>query len=116
MIIEPLLIHPENVPKIIEDLEERYGRPELLVQQQLELVRNFRNIPENRLDLVIDLADAVRNCKNFLSNCGCSSYLDNPLLVKEVIDKLPLTKRTKWAKREISLDHRATLLDVSDWL
>lgn len=43
-------------------------------------------------------------------------YLDNPLLVREISNKLPVSKRLEWTKHELSLTHKATLEDLSSCL
>lgn len=115
-LVEPLLIHPKNVDRIIEDLEDRFGQPDLLIDDQLRNIRSFPNIADSQTHLIIELADRVRNCKNFFESCDCSAYLDNPLLVKEISGKLPFSYRIEWVKIEASLKYKATISDLSKWL
>lgn len=66
ILVEPLLINPKNVARIMTDLENRFGRPEILAEHQIAIVRNHPNISETRLHMMIELADKVRNYTNFL--------------------------------------------------
>lgn len=115
-LVEPLLINPRNVSQVMYDLQDRFGRPELLAEQQIALIRNHPNIPEHRLFSIVDLADKVRNCKNFLLTCGCDSYIENPLLVREISEKLPLGKKIDWPMFETTLKRPANLEDLSTWM
>lgn len=92
--------------KIIFDLEDRFGHPDLLVNQQMSYIKYFPNIPENKLQWIVELADKTRSCKNFLQNCGCGMCFDNPLLVRELSSKLPDSKKLEWVRHELSLTHR----------
>ena len=107
-LIGPLLIHPRNVPQIMEDLEERFGSSDLLVEDQLKALRAFPSIGESKIHLLVEFADKVRNFKNFLISSECESYLDNPLLVKEIIEKIPINSRIEWAKKAATFSRKAT--------
>lgn len=115
-LVAPLLINPKNVKQIMQDLENRFGHPDLLVHEQLNNIRSFPAIAESETHMIISLADKVRNCKNFLLAADCAAYLDNPLLLKEISDKLPFSKRFEWARVEASLKPRPTLENMGEWL
>lgn len=48
-IVLSLLIHPDNVNAVIEQLKFRFGRPEQLIHSQLKRVRELPFINENNL-------------------------------------------------------------------
>lgn len=115
-VVECLLIHCRNVPRVIETLQERFGRPELLVKSQIARIRNFSSIPENRLELLVPFATKVQNLATFLESAGCEYHLSNPTLMEELLLKLPMQRRLEWARYAVSVIPRATITHLSNWL
>ena len=70
--VECLLINPQNVYLVIEQLENKYGRPELLIRSQLHKVREILPIQESHLDNLIGFATKVRN---FSKKCKWNTAL-----------------------------------------
>lgn len=101
-LVASFLVDPENLSQIIKDIEEK-----LLTESQISILSK-----QSQIFMMINLADQVRNCKNFLLSCNCGAYLDNPLLVKEISDKLPLSKRLEWMKKEATLP-KSSLIEMS---
>lgn len=50
-IISALLIYPENVPEIINLLEQRFGRPDIVINNLIESVKNRPPTRDYRLTL-----------------------------------------------------------------
>ena len=60
-IVECLLILPSNVDKIVQLLEQRFGRPEQIIMLLLNKIRNFPFVKSDRLDLLINFSDEVKS-------------------------------------------------------
>lgn len=88
--VASLLIYPNDVPKVIEELEFRFGRPDLLVRSQLQIVQKFPPISAKRLEQIITFATKVRNVVAFLNSANCSHHLLNSTLLEELVSKLPV--------------------------
>ncbi|KAH8295526.1 hypothetical protein KR054_010262, partial [Drosophila jambulina] len=59
--VKSLLIHPKNVKAVMEQLQFRYGRPELLIRSQLESVRDVQPILEANIARIVPFATKVSN-------------------------------------------------------
>ncbi|XP_053960415.1 uncharacterized protein LOC128864687 [Anastrepha ludens] len=115
--VKSLLIHPNNVANIIEQLKFRFGRPEQLIRSQLAHVREIAPISESSVVKLIPFATKISNVCAFLrSACGGEQYLVNPTLLDELVGKLPMSKRIEWAVFASSLQPYATVQHFSDWL
>ncbi|XP_017486631.1 PREDICTED: uncharacterized protein LOC108375062, partial [Rhagoletis zephyria] len=114
--VKSLLIHPNNVGCIIEQLKFRFGRPGQLVRSQLAQVKEIAPIPENLLSKLIPFATKVKNICAFLQSAGAEHHISNPMLLDELIAKLPMSKRIEWGRYATVLQMRATTLHFSDWL
>ncbi|XP_067621618.1 uncharacterized protein [Eurosta solidaginis] len=115
-VVECLLIHSNNVPKVIDVLGERFGRPEQLVKSQITRVRSCAPIPENRLDMLVPFATKVQNVTTFLEAAGCEHLLANPTLMEELLFKLPTSRRLEWTRHAINITPKATICHFSEWI
>lgn len=66
-------------------LQQIFGRPEYLVRS------------------LITFSTTVQNLIAFLNNEHTWQHLSNPMLLEELVGKLPLSKRLDWAKKEAAL-------------
>ncbi|KAL7743862.1 hypothetical protein ACLKA6_000266 [Drosophila palustris] len=55
--VKGLLIHPVNVSQIMDRLKFRFGRPELLIKSQMEMVNELSNVYENNLEKIVPLSN-----------------------------------------------------------
>ncbi|XP_036322216.1 uncharacterized protein LOC118736235 [Rhagoletis pomonella] len=114
--VKSLLIHPNNVGCITEQLKFRFGRPEQQVRSQLAQVKEKAPIPANLLSKLIPFATKVNNICAFLQSAGAEHHISNPMLLDELIAKLSMSKRIEWGRYSTALQMRATALHFSDWL
>jgi len=49
--VASLLIYPDNVRNVMEEMEFRFGRPELLIRTQLTRIREFPRVPYNNFSI-----------------------------------------------------------------
>ena len=87
-----LLIHPDNVNIAVEQLRNRFGRPEQLIQSQLREVRDLPQITEQSIGKLVYFATKVKNLAVFLQSANGQHHLANPALLEELVSKLPMSK------------------------
>ncbi|XP_067644996.1 uncharacterized protein [Eurosta solidaginis] len=114
--VTSLLIFPENVPNILEELRFNFGRPELLIRAQLRKVQSFPNITEDRMEQVLDLSNQVRNITAFFKSARCEQHLVNPTLLEHLISKLPASKQFEWSKHASTVTPFATVETFAEWV
>ncbi|XP_058817217.1 uncharacterized protein LOC131680521 [Topomyia yanbarensis] len=92
------LMSPESVPDVIRTLETLYGRPEMIINK---LIKNVRETPppkSEKLETLIEFGMAIRNLTQHLIVAGQQSHLANPILLQEIVDKLPAGVKLQWAQ------------------
>lgn len=52
-VVKSLLIHPDNVNSVLEQLRFRFSRPEILIRCQLELEQDVQPISEETISKII---------------------------------------------------------------
>lgn len=70
--VEFLLINHDNVNELIQTLEFRFGRPQILAQSQMFKIRDLPEISERRIDQLITFSTRVANMVVFLSTDASS--------------------------------------------
>ncbi|XP_058817813.1 uncharacterized protein LOC131681120 [Topomyia yanbarensis] len=91
------LLLPAPVSHVIATLETLYGRPELLIHTLLQKVRNVPGPKQDRLDTFIGYGLAVQNLCDHLEAGGHEAHLNNPMLLFELVDKLPVNTKLDWS-------------------
>ncbi|XP_037828693.1 uncharacterized protein LOC119616432 [Lucilia sericata] len=108
------LLVPQMVPEIIRTLRMCFGRPEHILERVISKAKNMPPI-KDKLDTLIEYAMCVRNICATMECCQMQSHLNNPLLVKELVDKLPNNHKLTWAM--CYKDDRVPITkSFSDWL
>lgn len=98
-------------------MEFLYGRPEILLESQMKEIKNIECIKENRLEKVIPLSIKVQNLVSILKRLpNPEIHLCNPSLIKEIVSKLPFSKREQWIRYALSIRPYYTLENLSTWL
>ncbi|XP_062557324.1 uncharacterized protein LOC134222196 [Armigeres subalbatus] len=91
------LLLPSSVPSVIATLETLYGRPELLIYTLLQKVRGTPAPKQDRLETLIGYGMAVQSLSDHLVAGGHQAHLDNPMLLFELMDKLPASMKLDWS-------------------
>ncbi|XP_065355454.1 uncharacterized protein LOC135949918 [Calliphora vicina] len=78
-----------------------------------ELVKSKLLIPW--IDSIIEYALTIRNICSTMEACNLMAHLNNPLLVKTLVDKLPNNHKLSWAMH-IKDDKVPVLKSFSDWI
>ncbi|XP_062704268.1 uncharacterized protein LOC134286640 [Aedes albopictus] len=95
--VSSLLLHPTSVPQIISTLQTLYGRPEQIVNNMVSKVRNTPAPKPDRLDTWVTFGLMVQNLCGHLKAVGLENHLSNPILLQELVEKLPPTVKFNWA-------------------
>lgn len=113
--VQILLFSPENVEKIINTLERRFGRPDFLVKSLISKAREIPAVKEEKPETIINMANSVMNLVASLKMFQRWNYIDNPQLLEEFLAKLPLSMRVQWSEYSLSKVH-CTLETFSEWM
>jgi len=77
-----LLIYPDNVRNVMEELELRFGRPKLLIRSQLKRIRKFPKVPYKKPEQIVTFSTNVRGVVNFSQRPTTTSTYIEELLTK----------------------------------
>ena len=83
------LLLPQNVAEVIRTLKMMFGRPEIIISSLLDKIRSETTLKSDKLDGLISYAISVRNLCSTLDASGLEAHKNNPLLLQELVDKLP---------------------------
>ncbi|XP_054283202.1 uncharacterized protein LOC129000263 [Macrosteles quadrilineatus] len=118
--ISALLIYPENVKEIINLLEKRFGRPEIIIKNLIASVRSRPPTKDYKPDTLVTFSDMVRNLVVTVKSLKQDHYLFNPQLMEELTDKLSTNMKLNWGMHVTSpqsqIKHPVGLDTFSTWL
>lgn len=109
------LLLPSSVPDVIETLRQLYGRPEIIINDLLQRIRNLPLPKYDKLDTIIRFSTSVQNFVRVIVATQLNNHLNNPLLLQELLEKLPAQLRIDWALNYPDAV-RADLATFSTWL
>ncbi|XP_058814526.1 uncharacterized protein LOC131678398 [Topomyia yanbarensis] len=109
------LLLPQSVPKVIAKLRQLYGRPEQLLQSHLEKVRKLEPPKSNKLASFIPFGTAVEQLCEHLEAAELTQHLVNPLLIQDLVDKLPDGDKREWVRYKRNKGE-VTLRTLTDFL
>lgn len=92
------LLLPKSVPRVIEKLRQLYGRPEQLLQSHLEKLRCLKPPNSGSLGSFIPFGTAVEQLCEHLEAAEMKQHLINPLLIQELVAKLPDNDKRAWVR------------------
>ena len=95
-LVKRLFTKPENIPKIMENLEEMYGQPQFVLEALAEIAKSApspnRQKPETMIKFGIAVSDLVSTIESYQE----SSYLLDTGLIKTLTRKLPADYADEW--------------------
>lgn len=91
------LLLPASVPHVIATLKLLYGRPELLIHTLLQKIRAVPPPKPDKLDMLIAFGMSVQNFCDHLQAGGQEEHLNNPMLLTELVEKLPANLKLEWS-------------------
>ncbi|XP_055633071.1 uncharacterized protein LOC129773484 [Toxorhynchites rutilus septentrionalis] len=109
--VKSFLLHPSTVSNVLSTLYTLYGRPEIIANDLLSKVRSTPPPKADKLETLLNFGLIVQNLCAHLKAVGMDSFLKNPMLLNELVDKLPTNIRLDWAlyQRQILLPDLLTL-------
>lgn len=109
------LMLPASVPEIIQTLRLLYGRPELIISSLLKQVREVPTPKADKLETLVTFGLAVQNFCGHLQAAGQQQHLSNPILLQELVDKLPAHIKLDWALNKRAIPN-ATLAHLGEYM
>ncbi|XP_062704452.1 uncharacterized protein LOC134286795 [Aedes albopictus] len=95
--VSSFLLHPSTVLQVMSTLQQLYGRPEQIVNNMIAKVRSTPPPKPDRLETLVSFGLVVQNLCGHLKAVGLEQHLANPILLQELVDKLPATVKFSWA-------------------
>ena len=92
------LMMPTTVPYAIETLRMLFGRPEVIHHKLQQQLREYPAVKEGNLEALIGLALAVQNYRATIQATGLGAYLNDPVLLNELLNKIPCNLRLEWGR------------------
>ncbi|XP_058828010.1 uncharacterized protein LOC131687931 [Topomyia yanbarensis] len=90
------LLLPASVPYVMETLHKLYGRPEILISSLLKKVRNVPPPKSDNLSSIVAYGLSIQNLVDHIILSDQQAHLWNPMLLQELIDKLPTSLKMQW--------------------
>ncbi|XP_049300629.1 uncharacterized protein LOC125774511 [Anopheles funestus] len=92
------LLLPESVPNVIQDLKNLFGRPGKLLKNLLKQIRETPSPSESNMESFIRFGVKVKQLCDHLIASDLDDHLRNPLLVEELVEKLPPSNQREWIR------------------
>nr|XP_043067151.1 uncharacterized protein LOC122321373 [Drosophila bipectinata] len=113
--VQSLMLHADCVSQIISTLRMRFGRREIVIYLLVTRIKQFPQVRENKLEMLVDFSVEVKNVCATMKASKLDQYLNNPALTQELVSKLPSMVQTFWGMHKASLTV-CTLAEFSTWL
>lgn len=114
--VESLLVQPDHVDEVMRALQDAFGDPEVLICDQIERARQLPPVYESHLEQLVPFATVVRNVAAYLDTPNTQEHLANPMLLKELERKLPMSRRLDWRLVKERIRPHATVRDFAIWV
>lgn len=116
--VEGLLIHPNNVDLVMKQLEELYGRPDILAREIIEGVIHMPRVSLQREGTELTaLSLEINNMVGHLAATSASSRLQDQTLLDQLVAKLPDHRREKWFRHlQDDLYEMGNVARFASWL
>ncbi|XP_035907255.1 uncharacterized protein LOC118509982 [Anopheles stephensi] len=92
------LLLPEVVPQVIATLRSRYGRSTHLISALIDKVHRTPAPCLEKPETVVAFGEAVQSMVDHMKAAGRQAHLTNPLLLKEIVEKLPISEQYNWTR------------------
>uniref|UniRef100_A0A182W2X4 PHD-type domain-containing protein n=1 Tax=Anopheles minimus TaxID=112268 RepID=A0A182W2X4_9DIPT len=94
--VESKFTLPNAAPMVMDILKKLFGRPGLLVKELIEQARRAEAPKPERIDHLITFGLTVRKLCDHLTACDMTDHLSNPVLLDELVEKLPVNRGLEW--------------------
>ncbi|XP_036346934.1 uncharacterized protein LOC118756274 [Rhagoletis pomonella] len=109
------LMTPSTVTQAIETLRMLYGRPAVIHQALQRKLRKEPAVRHDNLETLIQFALAVQNYRSTMHVIGLSAYLNDPMLLSDLLSKLPSDLKLEWGRQVVNMTE-TDLGKFDDWL
>ncbi|XP_055614008.1 uncharacterized protein LOC129760382 [Uranotaenia lowii] len=113
--VKSLLLHPDNVPVIMNRLSTLFGNPETIVDTMMKRVKSMPPPKADKLESIIDFGIAVQNLCATILACRLDERLYNATLLQELVESLPINLKMKWATH-LQKTGASSLMEFNMWL
>ncbi|XP_044757637.1 uncharacterized protein LOC123315827 [Coccinella septempunctata] len=97
--VEGLLVSCTGTEEIMRILQNRFGRPELIVKVLIQEVKSLPFIKTHDFNALALFSDKLQNLVSTLKNLNMKNYLTCPQLLEDLLCKLPYAMQVSWGKR-----------------
>lgn len=114
--VRSLLIHPDNVERIITTLETCFGRPKHIIKSLIHDVSQMKKVKEDDPELFVEFSNAVQNVVITIEHLKKPEFLQNTQLLEDLESKLSPSLKLFWAETKIQQDTEGGVKEFADWL
>ena len=111
-----MMLSPDNLGKVLETLELRFGRPEIIIRAMLEKARNHRAIREDDFQGLIEFSTKVATLVTSMETMNAPYHMHNPEVLDALVGKLPPRLKVEWATVVFESRGVAGLKAFEEWL
>ena len=101
----------------MESLEERFGRPDVIIQQLISKAKSQKKLFADNCKALMEFSTSVSSLVHTMQLMNCTGHVHNPQLKQELVEKLPAIHRLPWGE---TISNRPPydicLKDFSVWL
>lgn len=94
--VQCLMVSPNNIQKVIQMLEDRFGKTKHIITAMITKARQANNVKDDKPQSLIDFGTTVVNLAATIKSLQADGHLKNPQLLAELEDKLPYSIRIRW--------------------
>lgn len=98
MAVETSLTLEDNVPRILEILEILFGKPEYIISSLVDDMRKGKRPTIENVESILCYALEIENISCTMRLAKLSEHLWNPVLLTEMLDRLPSQMKMEWAE------------------
>ncbi|XP_053953165.1 uncharacterized protein LOC128859969 [Anastrepha ludens] len=106
---------PATVGLAINTLRMLYGMPDIIHQTMQMKLRQEPAVRADKLETLIAFSLSVQNYRATIQAVGLADYLNDPVLLNDLVAKLPSDQRLNWGGYRMSLS-RVDIAVFDDWL
>lgn len=114
--VSNMLNDGRDVEAAMETLEMLYGQPIMLIRCEIEKARAIQAVQGDHLEQWAPFAAKIRNLAGVLDTDSTKQHLCNPILLDELVQKLPAGERLVWADVAEQIEPCPTVRDLADWV
>ncbi|XP_062544887.1 uncharacterized protein LOC134211735 [Armigeres subalbatus] len=107
--VAPLMVEANNIPSIIDRLEQQFGRPQVVYNGLLEELTNVKAPRMDNPKTMIDFITALENMVTNMKILKQEDYLNDQRLIKDLSGRLPMNLYQSWLSHVTGLQAAVNL-------